>query len=136
MFVQHEKKSNLHYSRSVSPKRVTCGGIHLRCGAELLAAVSDLTGPGIEALTSRTDVDVYKHQPTGSTTYRALTLHAAVLIMTHGFRRRQVTKRLPHSRHAHFLLVKSWWRSTSGLNFDVICLKYRCDAESELVDGK
>ena len=59
------KKSNLHYTRGITPKRVTSGGAHLRGLApglhnseetsQLWRHCVDLTGPGIEPQTSRTD---------------------------------------------------------------------------------
>ena len=56
------KKSNLHYTRSITPKRVTSGGVHLsglapgQHSSEETSqrwravgdSTSDLTGPGIE----------------------------------------------------------------------------------------
>ena len=62
-------KSNLHYTRGITPKRVTSGGARLRALApeqhsfrrNVTAMASrwrhcaDLTGPGIEPKTSRTD---------------------------------------------------------------------------------
>ena len=66
------KKLNLHYTRGIMPKGVTeasSGGAHLRCLApgqhrskEIFTTVAshlrhhaDLTGPGIEPQTARTD---------------------------------------------------------------------------------
>ena len=51
-------KSNLHYTRSITPKRVTSCGAHLRGLAPGLHSSEEtfaLTGPGIEPQTSRTD---------------------------------------------------------------------------------
>ena len=69
---KNEKKSNHHYTRGITPKRVTSGGVHLFSLAhgqhsyeettQMWRAVgdtlSDLTGLGIEAQTFRTDSDV------------------------------------------------------------------------------
>ena len=44
-------KLYLHYTRSITLKRVTSGGAH-RSGGELLATLTDSTGPGFEPLTS------------------------------------------------------------------------------------
>ena len=68
-------KSNLHYSRGITPKRVTSGGPHLRglglgqhsseeTSQRWLAvgnSVSDLTGPKIEPQTFRTDSKVFNN---------------------------------------------------------------------------
>ena len=70
-----KKKSNLHYTRGITPKRVTSGGAHLRGLApdqhsseetsQRWRAVgdskSDLTGPGIEPKTARIDGDELHH---------------------------------------------------------------------------
>ena len=67
------KKSHLHYTRSITPKRVTSGGIHLRDMApgqhRNVAAVAsrwrqlfDLTGPGSSTMTYPADSDVFNHQ--------------------------------------------------------------------------
>ena len=63
-----KKKSNLHYTRGITLKRVTSSGAHLRGLAPGLHSseetsqwwravgdTADLTGPGIEPQTSRTD---------------------------------------------------------------------------------
>ena len=66
-------RSNLHYTRDITPKRVTSGGAHLRglapggqhnfaekplrCRTVGITA-SDLTDPGIEFKISRTDSNV------------------------------------------------------------------------------
>ena len=69
--VEYQKKTNLLYTRGITPKRVTSGGTHLRGLAPgqhsskkrtqrwrvVGDAVSDLTNPGIESQTSRTDSD-------------------------------------------------------------------------------
>ena len=65
---ESNQKSNLHYTRGITPKRVTSGGAHLRGlapGLQLRRNVTavasrwrhcaDLTGPGIEPQTSRTE---------------------------------------------------------------------------------
>ena len=49
------KKIKSYYTRSITPKRVTSGG------DELLAALFDLTGPGIEPKTSRAVSDDFNH---------------------------------------------------------------------------
>ena len=67
-FCSHVPKSNLHYTRGITPKRVTSGGAHFRCLApgqrssqeisqrwRAVGETTDLTGPGIEPPTSRTD---------------------------------------------------------------------------------
>ena len=65
----NKSKSNLYYTRGITPKRVTSSGAHLRCFAleqhsseetskrwqAVGDTVSDLTEPGIESQTSRTD---------------------------------------------------------------------------------
>ena len=70
-----KKKSTLHYTRGITPKRVTTGGVHLRDLAlgqhnseettqqwrDVGDTVSDLTSPGIEPTTIRTDRDVFNH---------------------------------------------------------------------------
>ena len=62
-------KSNLHYTRGITPKHVTSGGVHFRGLAPgqhssektsqwwqaIGDTVFDLTGPGIEPQTNRTD---------------------------------------------------------------------------------
>ena len=55
-------KSNLHYTRRITPKRVTSCGAHLRglapgqhSSEETSQRCADLTGPGIEPQTSQTD---------------------------------------------------------------------------------
>ena len=59
-----KKKSNLHYTRGITQKRVTSGRTHLHGLARGLHSFeetsqrlhcADLTGPGIEPQTSRTD---------------------------------------------------------------------------------
>ena len=64
----NKSKSNLHYARGITPKRVTNGESHLRCFAPgqhsyeetsqrrraVGDTVSDLTGAGIEPQTSHT----------------------------------------------------------------------------------
>ena len=61
------KQSNLHYTCAITPKGVTSGGARLRCLTfeetsqrwwAVNDTVSDLTNPGIEPQTSRTDSDV------------------------------------------------------------------------------
>ena len=56
------KKSNLnlHYTRSITPKRVTNGGAHFR-GLAPGQHSSDLTGPVIDYGTSHTVSDVFYH---------------------------------------------------------------------------
>ena len=58
------KKSNLHYTRGITLKRVTSGGVHLR-GLALRRHrsdfMSDLTSPVIELKISSTDSDVLNH---------------------------------------------------------------------------
>ena len=49
------KKIKSYYTRGITPKRVTSGG------DELLAALFDLTGPGIEPKTSRAVSDDFNH---------------------------------------------------------------------------
>ena len=61
----HESKSNLHYTRDITPKRVTSGGVHLldlapgQHSSEVVRAIGDnvsnLTCQGIEPQTSPTD---------------------------------------------------------------------------------
>ena len=72
-----KKKTNLHFSRGIMPKRETSGGIHLRVLAlgrhsskemsqEWLAvgdSLSDLTGPGIEPQIFSTDSDTLYNRP-------------------------------------------------------------------------
>ena len=67
-------KSNLHYTRGITPKRVTSGEIHRRGlasgqhknGTEVVNRwqqhMSNLTGPRIKLKTSRTDSDIFNHQ--------------------------------------------------------------------------
>ena len=59
-----KSKSNLHFTRGITPKRVTSCGAHLRGLAPGLHSseetsqrwhCADLTGPGIEPQTSRTE---------------------------------------------------------------------------------
>ena len=67
-FCSHVPKSHLHYTRGITPKRITSGGAHLRCLApaqhssreisqrwRVWRHFADLTGPGIEPQTSRID---------------------------------------------------------------------------------
>ena len=67
-FCSHVSKSNLHYTRGITPKRVTSGEVHLRCLApgqhssegisqwwRAIGDTADLAGPVIEPQTSRTD---------------------------------------------------------------------------------
>ena len=69
------KNLNLHYTRGITPKRVTSGGINLRDLAPGLHSseetsqrwrvigdiVSDLTGPRIEPKTYRADDNIFSH---------------------------------------------------------------------------
>ena len=63
MMFQTKIKSKLHYTRCITPKRVTSGGAHLRGSTPKNVATmasrwrhcADLTDPGIEPQTSRTD---------------------------------------------------------------------------------
>ena len=71
-------KSNLHYTRSITPKHVTSGGTHLHdlapeqrsvpkkrpSAGESLATLSHLTDLGFEPQTSRTDSFVLTTEPT------------------------------------------------------------------------
>ena len=74
-----KSKSNLHYTRGITPKHVTSGGTHL-CGlgpgqhsceetSQRWQAVGntvfDLTGPGIESQTFRTDSVLLTTELTG-----------------------------------------------------------------------
>ena len=68
-------KSNLHYTRGITPKRVTSGGAHFRClasgqhSSEVTSQrwravgdpVYDLTDSGFEPQTSRMDSNVSKN---------------------------------------------------------------------------
>ena len=80
--VQHTAhKSYLHYTRGITLKRITSGGIHLRglalgqhSSEETLQrcpavgdTASDLTGPGIEPHTSRADSDALTRSSRHST---------------------------------------------------------------------
>ena len=69
------RKSNLHYTRDITPKHVTSGGSHLRGLASrqhsseetsqrwrvIGNTVTDLSGPGIEPQTSFADSGVFAH---------------------------------------------------------------------------
>ena len=83
------KKSTLYYSRGITPKRVTSGGIHLLGLSPGLHSseetsqrwrvvrdtVSDLTALGIEPKTSGADSHVFKHYPKGKTDRREIKIH-------------------------------------------------------------
>ena len=83
------KKSNLYYTRGVTPKRVTIGGIHLRGLAPgqhsseetsqrwrvVGDTLFDLTGPGIEPSTSLTESDVL------TTTQSVLMVHNIEVVL-------------------------------------------------------
>ena len=91
------KKSNLHYTRDITPKHVTSGGIRLRGLApgqhsseetsQRWRAVdytgSDLTSQGMERQTSSADNDVYVNRLVRNTTDRLyfvyITWHVAHL---------------------------------------------------------
>ena len=74
-----KSKSNLHYTRDITPKRVTIGGAHFHSLApgqhssentsHRWPAVRDtksaLTGSGIESKTFRIDNDVFNHYQIG-----------------------------------------------------------------------
>ena len=67
-FVYLENETLNLYTGGITPKRVTSGGVHLRASvwatqfrinvAAFGNTVSNLTSPGIELQTSRTDIDV------------------------------------------------------------------------------
>ena len=60
MYVKLQKKSNLHYTRDISPKRVTSGWArrNVTAVASRWRHTAEMTGPGIEPLTSHTNSDV------------------------------------------------------------------------------
>ena len=77
------QKSNLHYTRGITPKRVTSGGAHLSGLAPgqhssedtsqrrraVICTGSDLTDPGIEGRTYRTDGDAFRTELSGCFTF-------------------------------------------------------------------
>ena len=79
-FNAYDQKSNLHYTRGITPKRVTSGRAHLRGVAPeqhsseetsqrrraVVDTVSDLAGPGIEPQTYGTDSNVRNNSANGS----------------------------------------------------------------------
>ena len=70
-----DTESNIHYTRGITPERVSSGGAHLRCSAsgqhsfeetsqqlqDVGDTVSNFTEPGIELKTFHANSDVFNH---------------------------------------------------------------------------